>query len=399
MSNIWINIQVITIVFLLLLLLIALSNTRSFRRLGDYPAPSRFPRVSILLPARNEERNIAACVRSLLAQDYPDFEVIVIDDESTDRTWEVLEGLTKENKSLKIRKGEPLPRGWIGKHWACHQLVEVAGGELFLFTDADTRHHPNTLREAVAAFEAEEADFLTALPREEAKSLGEKLTIPVMSFGINSFLPVGFAHRTRLSAFCLAVGQFMLFRRKAYEKIGGYEAAKQKVLDDVWFGRRIKAHGLRWRIVDATHYISCRMYTNLGEVSEGFSKNLYATFNNNIPVYILVWLWLTTVFILPVFVLGLAITGVGISETSVVLVLITIGCSVILWGITHLRFHYPLYLTLLYPVIVFLWVLMAARSMVMTIAGKNTWKGRTLNIKEKPVEESEDLEDVRDRPA
>lgn len=399
MSNIWINIQVITIVFLLLLLLIALSNTRSFRRLGDYPAPSRFPRVSILVPARNEEKNIAACVRSLLAQDYPDFEVIVIDDESTDRTWEVLGKLTKENKSLKIRKGEPLPRGWIGKHWACNQLVGVASGELLLFTDADTRHHPNTLREAVAAFEAEEADFLTALPREEAKSLGEKLTIPVMSFGINSFLPVGVAHKTPWPVLSLTVGQFMLFRRKAYETIGGYEAVKQKVLDDVWFGRRIKAQGLRWRIVDAGNYITCRMYNNMQEVSHGFSKNLYATFDNNLLVYLPVWLWLTTVFILPVFVLGLAITGVGISETSVVLVLITIGCSVILWGITHLRFHYPLYLTLLYPVIVFLWVFMAARSMVMTIAGKNTWKGRTLNIKVKPAEESEDLEDVRDRPA
>lgn len=397
MSNIWINIQVITIVFLLLLLLIALSNTRSFRRLGDYPAPSRFPRVSILVPARNEERNIAACVRSLLAQDYPDFEVIVIDDESTDRTWEVLGRLTKENKSLKIRKGEPLPRGWIGKHWACNQLVGVASGELLLFTDADTRHHPNTLREAVAAFEAEEADFLTALPREEAKSLGEKLTIPVMSFGINSFLPVGFAHRTRLSAFCLAVGQFMLFRRKAYEKIGGYEAVKQKVLDDVWFGRMIKSHGLRWRIVDAGNYITCRMYNNMQEVSHGFSKNLYATFGNNLLVYIPVWLWLTTVFILPVFVLGLAITGVGVSETSVVLALITVVCSLLLWGITHLRFRYPLYLTLLYPVTVFLWVLMAARSMVMTIAGKNTWKGRTIDIKEEDLEESEGVAEARQK--
>ena len=395
MSTIWINIQVITIVFLLLLLLIALSNTRSFRRLGDYPAPSRFLRVSILVPARNEEQNIAACVRSLLAQDYPDFEVIVLDDESTDRTWEMLEGLTKENKSLKIRKGKPLPRGWIGKHWACHQLVGVASGELFLFTDADTRHHPNTLREAAAAFEAEEADFLTALPREEAKSLGEKLTIPVMSFGINSFLPVGFAHRTRLSAFCLAVGQFMLFRRKAYEKIGGYEAAKQKVLDDVWFGRRIKAQGLRWRIVDATQYVSCRMYTNLGEVSEGFSKNLYATFGNNLLVYIPVWLWLIAVFLFPMFVLGLALSGWAVPRTSVLLALVTVGCSIILWGITHLRFRYPLYLTLLYPVTVFLWVLMAARSMVMTIAGKNTWKGRTLNIKVKPAEESEGVEEAR----
>jgi len=392
-SEVWIYVQVFSIVFLVALMLIALSNTRNFKRLGDYPSCAWLPRVSILVPARNEEQNIAGCVVSLLAQNYPDFEVIVLDDDSTDRTWDILKALAANDRRMKIIKGRPLPAGWIGKHWACHQLARAARGELLLFTDADTRHHPQTLRRAVAAFHAEGADFLTALPREEAHTWGERLTIPIMAFGISSFLPMKLAHRSRWPALSLSVGQFMLFSREAYHAVGGYRAVRQCVLDDVELGRRIKAYGLQWRIVDASGYVTCRMYTNLSEIYEGFSKNLYATFRKSLLIYIPVWVWLSLVFIFPVVLLGLALSGAYVPEPMVLLALITVGCSIVLWGMTHLRFRYPIYLAFLYPVSVFLWVLMAVRSMLMTIARQNTWKGRTIDTQE-PEEEPEELEEA-----
>ncbi|MBN2381090.1 glycosyltransferase [candidate division WOR-3 bacterium] len=405
MSGIWVYLQLLTIIFLVFLILIALTNTRAFRKLGDYPPASRLPRVSILVPARNEEKNIEPCVRLLLAQDYPDFEVLVLDDESSDRTWKILKYLAKKDNRLKIVKGSPLPEGWIGKHWACHQLVGKASGDLILFTDADTRHRPETLNDAVAAFEAEDADFLTALPREEAHSLGEKLTIPIMSFGIISFLPIRIAHRSHSPLLSLSVGQFMMVRKKTYEEIGGHEAVRTNVLDDVAMGRRIKSLGLHWRIVDASYHVNCRMYTSLQEVSNGFSKNLFATFGNSVFIYIPVWLWLTAVFIFPVFVLGLAAAGGNVSDKCIALALVTIGCSFIVWGITHLRFRYPIYLTFLYPVMVFLWVVMAMRSMVLSLAGQTFWKGRTIDVPEEMLGDrvnefdEEELEELKDKHA
>lgn len=189
----------------------------------------------------------------------------------------------------------------------------------------------------------------------------------------------------------------MLFRREAFQKIGGYEAVRHCVLDDVEIGRRIKTHGLRWRMLDATRYVSCRMYTSLTEVSNGFSKNLFATFGNSILIYIPVWVWLSLVFIFPVVVLGLALSGSVIPEPMIFLALLTVACSLLLWGITHIRFRYPLYLTFLYPVSVSLWVLMAMRSMIKTIAGQNIWKGRTLDIMEaaKEIEKAEEREELQ----
>lgn len=397
MIDVWILLQLATIVFLIVCIIIALTNTRNFRKLDSYEESAHHPKISILVPARNEENNIAGCVVSLLSQDYPNFEIIVLDDESTDRTWDILRAMATKNKKLQIFKGESLPEGWIGKHWACHQLVQKASGDFFLFTDADTRHHPHTLKKVISAFYAEEADFLTALPREEAHTLGEKLTIPIMSFGISSFLPMRIAHQSPWPVLSLTVGQFMMLRRNAYEEIGGYEAVRHCVLDDVALGRRIKSHGLKWRIVDANNYITCRMYNSMREVYDGFSKNLYEVFGKNILLYLPIWTWLSLVFIFPVILLGLKLSGSAIPEGKIMLALISVVLSLILWSMNNLRFRYPLYLTFLYPVSVFLWVLMAMRSMVMTIAGQITWKGRSLDIMDDSAEEEvEDYDEARE---
>lgn len=158
------------VVFLGALLLIALSNWFALRRLESYEPGGQRPRVSVLLLARNEAVNIAACVSSLLAQDYADFEVVALDDESSDGTGEILRQLSVRDRRLRVIAGRSLPAGWLGKHWACHQLAQAASGELLLFTDADTLHHPHALRKAVAAMQTEDADLITALPYQAMRS-------------------------------------------------------------------------------------------------------------------------------------------------------------------------------------------------------------------------------------
>ncbi|MCK4448870.1 MAG: glycosyltransferase, partial [Candidatus Marinimicrobia bacterium] len=225
--------QIITILILLVLLIISLTNLRNFRKLGNYPSPDHYPFVSILVPARNEEGKISSCINSLLAQNYPDFEIIVLLDHSKDRTENILQEIAAKNKRLRILTGKPLPSVWLGKHWACHQLAQAAKGELLLFTDADTVHKPDSLRESVAAMIAENADLLTALPKEKVSSLSEKIILPLMPFGVSSILPIKIAHSVKSPLLSITIGQFMLFKRKAYEKIGGYSAVRDNIADDM----------------------------------------------------------------------------------------------------------------------------------------------------------------------
>jgi chlorobactene glucosyltransferase len=330
------------------------------------------------VPARNEEDNIGPCVRSLLAQSYPSFRVLVIDDNSSDRTWQVLTELANETDRLRIFQGQPLPSAWLGKHWACHQLSRVASGELLLFTDADTRHHPSALCNAVAALLKHEADLLTAIPRQHVGTWGERLVVPLFPWTVFCFLPLILAHHWRWPAFSASVGQYMLFRRQAYDQIGGHASVRQSVIDDIALGRRIKAQGLRWRLFDASDCVGCRMYHSFREACEGFCKGLFPAFGGNALVYIFVWLWLLLVFLEPLVVLIFCLTDIAIPPPLCTLAMAAVALSLLLWGLTHWRFRFPLYLTLFYPATIVLGCFVAVRSMMRTLGKKTTWKGRNL---------------------
>lgn len=356
-------------------LLIALSNLVALRRLARFGQPVETPRVSVLVPARDEEHNIEACVRSVLAQCYPDFEVLVLDDSSTDHTGEILAALHAEDPRLRVLGGTPLPAGWLGKHWACHQLAKAASGDLLLFVDADTRHHPEALANAVAALQSEDADLVTALPRQVVGTWAERLVIPILPWSVLSFIPLAIAHRVRLPLLAVAVGQFMLFRRTAYDAVGGHAAVRTSPVDDIALARRVKAAHLRWRLVDGVGRVEARMYRGRSEVVAGISRTLYAVFGN-LPAHLFVWLWLGIVFLEPPVLLAAAALGAPLPGTAVALAAGCVAAALVLWLITAVRFRFPLYLALLYPVVVALGVAIALRSAVLTAMGRTTWKGR-----------------------
>jgi len=378
-SPVWYYHQVSLLYFLGVLLLIALGNLWMWRRLGSY-GPSLAqpaPRVSVLVPVRDEVTNVGPCIRSLLAQDYPDYEVLALDDESHDGTGEALLSLSQEDSRLRVLQGQPLPAGWLGKNWACHQLAQVASGELLLFVDADTRHEPPALAHAVVALQAERADLASVFPRQELGSWGERLVVPMLQWSLSSFLPLGLAYRLRRPQFSASSGQFMLFRRAAYQFVGGHAAVRQSVVDDVALTRAIGASGLRWRLLDGHPYIRCRMYRNFRQVYDGLSKNLFALFDCNVPLFLFIWLWLWMVFWEPFIVFALAALGRA-GPQGVIAAAGAVGMSLILWGFTYWRFGFPLHLALLYPFTVLLSVVIAIRSMVLTLLGRATWKGRRL---------------------
>ena len=232
------------------------------------------PRISVCVPARNEERGIQACLQSLLNQDYPNFEVIAIDDHSSDRTANIMRDLENENSHLKVLQGEDLPKDWLGKPFALNQAFKISRGEYLLFTDADPVFERHALNTAVNTMRERELDVLTLMPQAKFGSFWERAVQPVI-FGFIASL----THFKNVNdpdhKSAMGFGAFLMFRRSAYEKIGGHEAGKADVLEDVLIAKRAKTAGLKLLVADAKQLFSIRMYFGLKEIWTGWRKNMF----------------------------------------------------------------------------------------------------------------------------
>lgn len=257
------------------LLPVARAILQRLPRLPLREAPGSGPSVSVLVPARNEERVIERCVRSLLAQRYPDFEVIVLDDRSTDGTAAIVANLARADQRLRVLQGQPLPAGWVGKCWACQQAANVARGAWLLFVDADTHHHPLMLASAVAYGEEQRADLLSLAPYQELGTFWERTLLPgiiaiILTVG-GTLVDVNDPRRKVAKA----IGQFMLFRSETYRRIGGHECVRDEIVEDFALARRTKGTGHHLLVADGADLVSTRMYRSLGEIWDGFSKNSF----------------------------------------------------------------------------------------------------------------------------
>ncbi len=363
------------ILFLSALLLISIANNISLKKLSRYRLPDRYPFISVLVPARNEENNIYKCVTSLLDQDYPNFEVIVNND-SSDRTGEILESLSAEYGRLKVIHSAHLEEGWVGKQWSCHRLYREARGEYLLFVDADTVHHPEMLKHAMGAALETGADLLTMFPFEETATIGERLIVPFMHWSMISIFPMFLMRLLKIPQLVIAVGQFMMFRREAYEAIDGHSGIKDKPVDDVALARSIVGHGFRLVVVDGTEYVRCRMFNSFSDAHAGFSRSLFGAMGYKVIPFLFMWTWILIVFWQPLVMIALFL----INGNDVFLrpSLVAVGMSYILFFITFKRFGFSLLSVALYPVIVLLSYTAAIRSLFTTLTGRTVWKGRML---------------------
>lgn len=365
------------IIFQLVLLAVVLSNTWALRRARRHAPPASWPRVSILVPARNEERNIERCVRSLLAQDYPDFELLVLDDESTDRTAHLLAAIDEFDERLTVLSGRPLPAGWLGKNWACAQLAARANGHFLFFTDADTYHQPHTLRALVSAMERERADLLCGFPRQEVHTRGEKIIVPFFSWAAYCFTPLLLAYRLKLPALSTAVGQALLFRRDAYEGIGGHETVRASIVEDIELARQIIGRGYRWRMARLTDLISCRMYRGGREAAAALSRNLFAAFGFRVLPYLFAWGWLFVLFLKPFIDLGLHALGVS-PGVPIGAVVAAVALGLLVWLAPYGELGMPRGPALFYPATLLIMEGVALRSFWYALSGRLTWKGRAI---------------------
>ncbi len=253
------------------------------------------PLVSIIVPAKNEESKIKDCIDSLIAQDYKNKEIIVVLGESKDRTEEILKQYEDE---IKVIREPPLPKGWVGKNWACYIGYLHSKGEYLLFTDADTIHDKKLLSIAVSKMEEEKLDLLTLIPSLLMNSRIIKLILPVIGqFVYVVTLAPFFNKKSKLGVF--GNGQYMLFRRKSYEKVGGHASVKNKILEDFNLARIFKNNSFETRLYNALSLFKVRMYDDFKELSEGWGKNLFIGLGAKLSYLILAILALIIVYLFP----------------------------------------------------------------------------------------------------
>lgn len=251
-------------------------NLRSLKKPhSDSKMPESAPFVSVLIPARDEELNIETCLKSLEKQDYPDFEILVLDDNSLDNTANIVERIAAKDNRIQLIRGEPLAEGWAGKPFACYQLAERARGSWLLFVDADTTHAPNMLRGVLGLALQFRPSLLSGFPHQVATSLPQKIAIPVFYFIIMSWLPLWWLQHSKEPKPSMAIGQFLLFPREEYWRIGGHKAVKSRIVEDLWLVAEVKRHGGRIIAVDLSPVASCHMYQNVKAMWHGFAKSIY----------------------------------------------------------------------------------------------------------------------------
>jgi len=247
-------------------------------RLRDYPPQPHGPLVSVIVPARDEEVNIERCVGSLLATTYEPVEIIVVDDRSSDATPEIVERLARSAEAggrLHLVRGAELPPGWFGKPWAIVQGYRTARGDLLLFTDADTWHHPELLPRTVTVLGAERVDLVSVLTRQETVTFWERLVQPHVLVALAARVgDFGRVNRTHITWNAIASGAYILTTRAAYERVGTHEAVKQSVAEDVALAQAYVRHHLDIFLTHGFQFMSTRMYRSLGEIVQGWSKNL-----------------------------------------------------------------------------------------------------------------------------
>lgn len=273
----WVYLVVAPLAWLGLWCGLLLARARMGRLRGRLPPlPDPPPMVSIVVPAKDEAGHIENCVRRLLQQDYPNFELVVVDDRSGDATLQILHHLRDESPGrMKVQHVDWLPDGWLGKCHALHVGTRELAGKWILFVDSDVALEPNATRDAIALSAGRGYDALSILTRLNARTSWERLMIPLLGASWATMFTVSLTNDDNRPAVAAANGQFFLVRREAYEKIGGHAAVRQEIVEDVELMRRLKSAEFKCRLMVGTHLASTHMHATLAELKRGWGR-IYA---------------------------------------------------------------------------------------------------------------------------
>ncbi len=348
----------------------------------DAPPDPPLPSLSIIVPARNEERSIENCVRSLLAQKWVAFEVIVVDDRSTDATSRILENIASEDRRLRIVHGSALPDGWVGKPWALVQGAEVARGRWLLFTDADSTHVSTGAASALRFAREVKVDALTIATHQELGSFWERAILPsVLGMILFASGPLGDINDPDKPEKALANGQYIMISREAYVMLGGHAALLSEVVEDVEFAKRLKADGrYRMLLAGGDRIASVRMYQSFAEIWAGFTKNVFLGAKGDMRAIGLGVVFSSMISVLPP---ALAITALLRRRYDLALEAFATSVAIVAtasWGMQRAAF--PRRLALLQPLGTAVFAAIALNSSFRVLSGRGVeWSGRRYRAK------------------
>jgi len=353
--------------------MITLFNVLTAPMLKYAPARKIAPRVSVLVPARNEEKNIDACLEGLIEQDYPNLEIFVLNDDSADDTAAIVRQFSARDQRVQLIDGAPLPAGWLGKNWACHQLSEQATGEIFIFTDADNRYSPQAVAHTIGWMQKYDLGLLSAFCHQITETLPEKLAVPVVNMFVYSYLPLWLTYYGKGASLAAANGQWLAFTRAAYAKIGGHRAVCHHVVEDVELSRLAKRHGEKILAASARDEVFSRMYHSSREVWEGYSKNLFGLMNFKAVPFFITLVLLFFIHVAPYILVWF--------KPLTMLALSTIAMNVLIRFLLAIKFAQPVFTsTLLHPVSILYIILIGFNSYRCYKTGSLKWKGRAVQV-------------------
>lgn len=333
--------------------------TASVRQYDDF--------VSILIPARNEEQNILNLLSSIRNQNYHNYEVIVLDDNSTDNTLQLSRDHCGNDQRFRIISGKELPKEWVGKNYACFQLAQAASGKYMIFLDADVIIADGLINNAIHRMKIRRLSLLSLFSNPVMITIGERIVVPLMHFVLLNLIPLRLVRLSNNLIFSAASGQFMMFESENYKENQWHEQAKKKIVEDIEIMKQIKDFGYKGEALLANGYIYCRMYKSFGEAIHGLSKNFLAGFNNSVPG-LLLYIFLVVlgpIAIASILSIELLLFGLSLILLSRVMISLAAGQNVWLNVILH-------------PVQLFCMVIISVLSVKKRLTKTILWKGRSI---------------------
>ena len=353
-----------------------LTNFFWLKKLPKNKINRNYSLLSVLIPARNEEDILETTIESILNQEYLNFELLILNDNSTDNTKNIITKYEKKYSNVRLIEGDKLPKGWLGKNWACHQLSKKAKGDYLLFMDADTKIDKRILADTLNVLHKDNSDLLSLVPNRETILIADNAMKKIISWFIVCWLPMKLALTLNMPFLSATFGQFMLFKKQSFISIGGFESIKDNPVDDFQLGRNIKRKKLKWNLYDGERRISTRTYNNNKDFVSGYSKNIFPAVGYSISIFLSIFTILLSFVLFSTLPIILFLIGMEQNNEFIILSITLFTLLVLSWSIVTYRFHYSLSTPLSFPLLISLVILLAARSFSDNLLFNSTWKDR-----------------------
>lgn len=350
--------------FLLPLILLTIAAVNFFQIRTPKATSQLLDSVGVVVPMRNEAENVEGIVATLSAQDGP-FHFYLLDDNSEDKTLELLQRFTAGDSRFTVIKGAPLADGWIGKTWALQQLYEASSEDVLVSIDADVRLTNDAINKAVTSLRGARLDFLSPYPRQIAHSFGERLIQPLLQWSWLTTVPLRYAEGARQKSMAVANGQFFVVRRSALDSISGYQSVKHAVIDDVFLARQLIAQGSSGTVIDGSDIAETRMYASWSEIEAGYGKSLNRAFGSIFgAIFVIIFLFVTSIAPLVLGILGNPYGWLGFAAI--------VGSRVL----SAIKSRGSVVDSVLHPISIVALIYLIVYSYL--VRGTVTWKGRTV---------------------